>query len=320
MSDLEVRRWRRYGHDRLYVQRPDGERLGYGDCVTGTAVLADGCDDAGHAAFDAALAGHPGVVRPRAAPEQERVAAEEATVVPAPRTPTPGAPEVSAAEPVRPAGEAPAVEVPWTDIAATRPGAAARAKALELRRAALVRTFVARLLGVHTEERAWRIGADGEEAVAAELARLGDRWRVLHAVPVGERGSDIDHVVVGPGGVFTVNTKHHPRAKVWVGGSTVMVDGRRVPYVRNSRHEARRAARLLTAAGAGPVDVTGVVAVMGARGGLTIRSQPEGVVVTSRRELTRWLAAQPERLTDEEVARVFALARRSDTWTVSRAG
>ncbi|MDP9431276.1 MAG: NERD domain-containing protein [Actinomycetota bacterium] len=49
-----------------------------------------------------------------------------------------------------------------------------------------------------TDERAWRIGADGEKAVAARLAELGDRWRVLHAVPVGERGSDIDHVVIGP--------------------------------------------------------------------------------------------------------------------------
>lgn len=33
MNDLEVRRWQRYGHDRLYVQRPDGERLDYWDSV-----------------------------------------------------------------------------------------------------------------------------------------------------------------------------------------------------------------------------------------------------------------------------------------------
>ncbi|MEJ5943869.1 nuclease-related domain-containing protein [Pseudokineococcus basanitobsidens] len=312
MSELEVRPWRRYGHDRLYVQRPDGERLGYWDCAAGTAVLADGCDDAGRAAFDAALAHHPGVVRPRAAPEQLDVAAEEAVGVPVPRASA--AAEVSAAVPVLPVREA-AAEVPWTDLAATRPGAAARAKALELRQTSPVRTFLTRLLGVHTEERAWRIGADGEEAVAAQLLRLGERWKVLHAVPVGDRGSDIDHVVVGPGGVFTVNTKHHPRARVWIGGGTFIVNGQRVPYVRNSRHEARRAARLLAAAGAGPVDVTGVVAVVGARGGLTIRRQPDDVVVvTSRRRLARWLAAQPERLTDGEVARLHDIARRSDTW------
>jgi hypothetical protein len=49
-------------------------------------------------------------------------------------------------------------------------------------------------------------------------------------------------------GVFTINTKAHREAPVWVGGDTVMVNGRKHPYVRNSRHEATRAGRLLTAA------------------------------------------------------------------------
>ena len=82
------------------------------------------------------------------------------------------------------------------------------------RQAAPVKTLLARVLGVHTDERAWRIGADGEEAVAARLAKLGGHWRVLHAVPVGDRGSDIDHVVIGPAVVFTINSKHHPHASV----------------------------------------------------------------------------------------------------------
>lgn len=165
-----------------------------------------------------------------------------------------------------------------------------------------------------TDERAWRIGADGEEAVAARLARLGDRWKVLHAVPVGYRGSDIDHVVIGPAGVFTVNAKHHPDATVWVGGDTFMVNGQCVPYVRNSRHEARRTAKLLAAAGAGTVDVTGLIAVMGALGGFTVKAQPDGVVVTTRKEVGKWLARQPETLTDEQVAALYEVARRSDTW------
>lgn len=54
-----------------------------------------------------------------------------------------------------------------------RPGAAAREQAVALRREAPVRTLLARAMRVHTDERAWRIGADGEEAVAARLARLG---------------------------------------------------------------------------------------------------------------------------------------------------
>jgi hypothetical protein len=81
-----------------------------------------------------------------------------------------------------------------------------------------------------TDEWAWRIGADGEEKVAAQFDKVAGkdpRWQFIHAIPVGTRGSDIDHLVVGPGGVFTVNAKNHPNAKVWVGGDTFLVNGHR---------------------------------------------------------------------------------------------
>ena len=54
-----------------------------------------------------------------------------------------------------------------------------------------------RLLGrspLGTESRPWYIGAEGEIAVGRELDELPPGWTVLHAVPVGTRGSDIDHV------------------------------------------------------------------------------------------------------------------------------
>ncbi|MBM0123447.1 NERD domain-containing protein [Pimelobacter simplex] len=175
---------------------------------------------------------------------------------------------------------------------------------------------LSRLVGARTEERAWRFGADGEEAVAAQLLALGPAWRVLHAVRVGERGSDIDHVVVGPPGVFTVNAKHHPNASIWVGGDTFMVNGQRVPYIRNSRHEARRAARLLTEHAGFPVTAAGVIAVMGAHKGFKIRAQPEdgAVVVVTRRRIAHHLLSQPHRLSPREVDAVYDIARRSTTW------
>jgi hypothetical protein len=51
---------------------------------------------------------------------------------------------------------------PWVDLAANTPGAQARAQARVAREAAPVKTVLARLLGVHTDERAWRIGAEGK--------------------------------------------------------------------------------------------------------------------------------------------------------------
>jgi len=53
-------------------------------------------------------------------------------------------------------------------------------------------------------ERAAR-GAEGERKVGAILEGLGPDWHVLHGVWLG-RG-DIDHVLVGPGGTFTIETK-----------------------------------------------------------------------------------------------------------------
>jgi hypothetical protein len=41
VSDLVVKPWARYGHDRLYVQTADGTRLGYLDNKTGATVLGD---------------------------------------------------------------------------------------------------------------------------------------------------------------------------------------------------------------------------------------------------------------------------------------
>src|ERR1019366_9010690 len=55
--------------------------------------------------------------------------------------------------------------------------------------AARVRAFLARTFGGHTDERACRIGAEGEEEVAAQrerLAKKDPRWRLLHAIPAGK--------------------------------------------------------------------------------------------------------------------------------------
>ncbi len=53
----------------------------------------------------------------------------------------------------------------------------------------------------------WGRGAAGERKVGAILDGLGPDWHALHGVYLGH--GDIDHVLVGPGGVFTVETKSH---------------------------------------------------------------------------------------------------------------
>jgi Nuclease-related domain len=65
------------------------------------------------------------------------------------------------------------------------------------------------------ELRNWRFGLRGEQAVAEklmtpELAKAG--YITFHDVP-GDGAWNIDHVVVGPGGVFVLETKTRPRRK-----------------------------------------------------------------------------------------------------------
>jgi len=89
----------------------------------------------------------------------------------------------------------------------------------------------------------WYRGVIGERRVAELLGRLGRAWTVLHSVPVGSGSSDIDHIVIGPAGVFTINTKYSPGKKVWVAGYGMRVDGFPQLYVRNSASEAARPAQ-----------------------------------------------------------------------------
>ena len=77
--------------------------------------------------------------------------------------------------------------------------------------------------------------------VGKRLVKLGPAWRVLHSIPVGSRGTDIDHLVIGPGGVFSLNTKNHLGQRVWVHTDVVKVNGQSRNYLRVSEHEAQKA-------------------------------------------------------------------------------
>ncbi|WP_368861694.1 nuclease-related domain-containing protein [Actinospica durhamensis] len=77
-------------------------------------------------------------------------------------------------------------------------------------------------------------------------------------------GADIDHIVIGPPGIFTINTKHHRDARIWVGEHALAVNGAHKPYLPRSRSEAASASRILSGAVGAPVAVTPVLAFVGA--------------------------------------------------------
>jgi hypothetical protein len=192
---------------------------------------------------------------------------------------------------------------------------------LSVQQAARPRSGLAKLLGVSpllADARPWYRGALGEIAVGRLLTKLPEGWHVLHAVPVGKGSSDIDHVVIGPGGVFTINTKNHSGQKVWVAGRTLMVAGQKQPHIRNAEHEAERAGRLLSAAADAQIQVTPVVAVVEPQS-LTVREKPAKVVVLSAAQLVRWLKKRPQVLTADQVTWLLRAADAPSTWHVAPA-
>ena len=78
--------------------------------------------------------------------------------------------------------------------------------------------FVAKVVRTVTDEpqstRAWAIGAAGEEKLATELDKVPG-LRMLHDRRVPGTRGNIDHIVIGPAGVFVVDAKnHHGRLEI----------------------------------------------------------------------------------------------------------
>jgi hypothetical protein len=207
-------------------------------------------------------------------------------------------------------------EPEWDDLAANKPGSAALARSRELRREPPLLTTAADLLGFRSAARLFAIGARGERMVGRRLDRWAARggWHVLHAVPVGRNGADIDHVVIGPFGVVTINTKA-TGTSVWVGQYGMKIGGTTVDYLRKSRAERVRAGRLLAHAVGARVPVQSVIVFVGARRFTKSRGGPRDVVVLpARRELRRWLRRQGTVLAACQVETLYAAARRPETW------
>ncbi|HEV2638121.1 MAG TPA: nuclease-related domain-containing protein [Actinocrinis sp.] len=198
------------------------------------------------------------------------------------------------------------------DLAGNAPGSAAAAKAAQESSHRLVE-LVARLFRIRTAATSWRVGAAGERMVGRRLRRLEARgWRVLHAVPL-RSGGDIDHLVIGPGGVFTINTKHHADASIRIGTYVVWVNGTQYKYQQKSLQEARNAESCLGRAVGFPVEVTPMLAFIKART-LTMSLSPGQVMVTSGETIHRTLRRLPTALDRETQDAIYAVARRSRTW------
>ena len=160
---------------------------------------------------------------------------------------------------------------------------------------------------------AWFLGAKGERVVGSILDTLPPEWTVLHALPQGARNSSIDHLVVGPGGVFTITTKHHGGRIVGVGKHGMTVSGRPVPNMRTAAREAERVTNLVRERMPLVAPVQPVIAVVDPKQ-LIIHDRPDQVKVIDARDLRRWLMQLQPVLTEPELMELDTIVDTPGTW------
>lgn len=176
-----------------------------------------------------------------------------------------------------------------------------------------MRRALDRLLRRETEWDSWFKGLAGERIVGAELERLTTQgWKVLHSIGLS-RGGDIDHLIVGPGGVFTVNTKNFRGKSVWVGDDMVKVNhGPPRPYAAKSRAEAKYARSVLERHCPFPVEVEPILVFVGVKE-LPKAATQLHVRVYREREVAM-LGPLTGTLTPEQVDIVYDVARHRRAW------
>jgi hypothetical protein len=178
------------------------------------------------------------------------------------------------------------------------------------------RTRLARLFGsspLCADSVDWYLGAQGEITVGKLLADLPADWTVFHAVPIGKNDTDIDHILVGPGGIFTINTQHHCGKHIWVGARTVTVSGHKRAYLSAAEHEAERVTTVLRERMPLVAPVQPVLTLVDAKQ-ISFRDKPEQVKVIDARGLLSWLQGLQPVLSDDEIAEAVVILDSPATW------
>jgi hypothetical protein len=154
---------------------------------------------------------------------------------------------------------------------------------------------------------AWQRGATGERRTARLLSQLERHgWAVLHDLAVPGSRANLDHLVIGPGGVFVIDSKQYrgrlqldPTGRLWHGRYPLG------PALQAVSFEADQTAQVLPDPG---VVVRPIMAIHGARvpWGKVLM---DGIPVVPARRLPSMLRALPTVLRPQRVAELADEAR-----------
>jgi hypothetical protein len=178
--------------------------------------------------------------------------------------------------------------------------------------AALALRVAVALLGPSRTERAWEKGAAGERLVGRALDALSDgHLQVLHDRRIPGSRANIDHIAVGPAGIFTVDAKQYSgKLEVRARGRELWIKGRnRSKLLEQALRQADVVRAQLARAGHDEVPVTPVLCFVGTQMPLLLApKQAGGVLLTNPRGLRKRLIPRDVSFLGEaQAARVMAI-------------
>lgn len=173
----------------------------------------------------------------------------------------------------------------------------------------IIRIF--RILG---EIHAYQLGYAGEVAVAGSLNELiRDGYYIFHDIQ-GDRKFNIDHIAVGPNGVFAIETKVKTKSKkvpskmaykVFYDGEALYFPEkpkyRHKDYIEQAESGAKWVSKWLSSATGMSVKVTPVLVMPG---WFIERKRPGGILVLNHNQLATLVRENKIRLSQDEVDRI----------------
>ena len=158
---------------------------------------------------------------------------------------------------------------------------------------------------------AWRRSSVAERKTEAQLKRLERRgYRTLHARAIPNSEAQIDHLVIGPTGVYAIDSeKWEKKLPVRVQNSRKLFRGPfdMKPRLTEARWEAAQAGELMSAAYGREVRVVPSLAIYGPMVPwkiMTIRD----VDVYEGPRARKWITKRERALTEEEIDRLYEIA------------
>ncbi|MGW2635226.1 nuclease-related domain-containing protein [Streptomyces chattanoogensis] len=162
----------------------------------------------------------------------------------------------------------------------------------------------------------WHKGAAGEVFTSNCLEPLrSEGWFVADSIPLA-KGGDIDHLAIGPSGVFAINSKNYTGARIVTEAGSIFINSRcRDDLLEEARRDAGIAAEVISNQTGSFVQVTPVLAFVNAA---TFNGENRigGVVVAESKHLVQMLNGdgKGEMMSDDVIFLMHSI-RDSRVWS-----